>query len=378
MRRRRAGRSRRLAVASSVAEQGDQAAAGRLGDTDQFQQGGFARARKPGQEGERSRLQREADIAQHFGAGAIAHADIFEADHAARPDIRMIAVSGSKRICGSARGNFEPDAEHIVTASVRPLSYFARYFNWPGMILTCPSCGTRYSVDGAKFPSQGRTVRCAKCGHSWHQAPEAEPEPEAVRDTPPPAPSPDAAPGAVPGPAPDPVPDPVAASSTRAYAPRGSSGTAARAPWPQAGRGGGLDRPDRRGAADRRFGVRYRQDIAMIWPQSAGVYSSLGLKVNASGIDFQAVGYKPRNRGRPDGAGGLRHHRQHRLARIAGAADGAGDPQRCRQSRTLSLDLQAQRHGVEGGPVGALHHPAFQPARRGALIWKCASPKTDA
>jgi len=38
--------------------------------------------------------------------------------------------------------------------------------------------------------------------------------------------------------------------------------------------------------------VRYRQDIAVIWPQSAGVYSSLGLKVNASGIDFREVGYK--------------------------------------------------------------------------------------
>jgi hypothetical protein len=38
--------------------------------------------------------------------------------------------------------------------------------------------------------------------------------------------------------------------------------------------------------------VRYRQDIAVIWPQSAGVYSSLGLKVTASGIDFREVVYK--------------------------------------------------------------------------------------
>src|SRR5579862_9013106 len=67
-------------------------------------------------------------------------------------------------------------------AVMAPASYFREIFhNRPGMILTCPSCGTRYSVDGAKFPSQGRTVRCAKCGHSWHQAPETESEPEAVR-----------------------------------------------------------------------------------------------------------------------------------------------------------------------------------------------------
>jgi hypothetical protein len=38
--------------------------------------------------------------------------------------------------------------------------------------------------------------------------------------------------------------------------------------------------------------VRYRQDIATIWPQSAGVYSSLGLRVNASGIDFRQVEYR--------------------------------------------------------------------------------------
>jgi hypothetical protein len=41
--------------------------------------------------------------------------------------------------------------------------------------------------------------------------------------------------------------------------------------------------------------VRYRQDIATIWPQSAGVYSSLGLPVNASGIDFRKVEYRREN-----------------------------------------------------------------------------------
>jgi hypothetical protein len=38
--------------------------------------------------------------------------------------------------------------------------------------------------------------------------------------------------------------------------------------------------------------VRYRQDIAVIWPQSAGVYSSLGMHVNSSGIDFRQVDYQ--------------------------------------------------------------------------------------
>src|SRR3546814_10877138 len=39
------------------------------------------------------------------------------------------------------------------------------------MIITCPSCSARYPVDAASFAPAGRKVRCAKCGHTWHQAP---------------------------------------------------------------------------------------------------------------------------------------------------------------------------------------------------------------
>jgi predicted Zn finger-like uncharacterized protein len=39
------------------------------------------------------------------------------------------------------------------------------------MIVSCPVCRTRYRVDEEALRGQsGRTVRCANCGHTWHQA----------------------------------------------------------------------------------------------------------------------------------------------------------------------------------------------------------------
>jgi predicted Zn finger-like uncharacterized protein len=158
------------------------------------------------------------------------------------------------------------------------------------MILTCSSCGTRYSVDATKFPAAGRTVRCAKCGHSWHQAAQA-PEPDEAAGVPPPAPVAAHEPVPASETAEAITPAAAAASGTRAYAP------AARDTEPRAPLGptlavvagwAGLIAVVLLIAVS---AVRYRQDIAVIWPQSAGVYSSLGLHVNASGIDFRQVDY---------------------------------------------------------------------------------------
>lgn len=42
------------------------------------------------------------------------------------------------------------------------------------MIVTCSSCRTRYHVDPAALGRVGRTVRCARCGHSWMERPPAD------------------------------------------------------------------------------------------------------------------------------------------------------------------------------------------------------------
>lgn len=73
------------------------------------------------------------------------------------------------------------------------------------MIIACPACGTRYAVPDAAIGSEGRTVRCAKCKHSWFQDP---PEPGAAS---PAAPAATAPATAQPAPA-QPTPAPAAAA----------------------------------------------------------------------------------------------------------------------------------------------------------------------
>jgi predicted Zn finger-like uncharacterized protein len=153
------------------------------------------------------------------------------------------------------------------------------------MILTCPACDTRYQADEAKFPPDGRMVRCAKCGHVWHQpGPVATPEPDVAAI----APEPQAQMRAS-----APEPDPIF-SSIRAFAPKGEAPPLEREPiaWgAMLGVAAGWIALVAVVLVIGYSAVKYRQEIAMIWPQSAGVYSSLGLKVNNRGIDFAHVDY---------------------------------------------------------------------------------------
>jgi len=80
------------------------------------------------------------------------------------------------------------------------------------MIIACPACGTRYAVPDTAIGAEGRTVRCAKCKHSWFQ------EPGEVTQPAPAAAAPVTAPPPPPPPAP-PTPEPEVAAQPEPSAP---------------------------------------------------------------------------------------------------------------------------------------------------------------
>ena len=148
------------------------------------------------------------------------------------------------------------------------------------MILTCPECRTRYRADTVEFPAEGRKVRCAKCGNLWHQSP-----PEAEKDAQSEAAvmlaaQPQASVHSVA--AGSPAMSPAAARQTRA----------SRSSW-----------AERLGLlvgwlalAAMIFligwtGVRFREEIAMLWPQSSSVFATFGVAVDAHGIAIDDWSY---------------------------------------------------------------------------------------
>jgi predicted Zn finger-like uncharacterized protein len=154
------------------------------------------------------------------------------------------------------------------------------------MILTCPSCRTRYRADPANFAAPGRNVRCAKCSHVWFQtAPEPEPE---------------AAPAA------------VLSITAQGAASAGGPTLGDAMTERNSGGGRGTDSEDEDRSAYRTrilqaggvilllillagigwAAIHYRQGVVRLWPESSRVYGAIGLPVNLTGIDIRDVGFR--------------------------------------------------------------------------------------
>lgn len=191
------------------------------------------------------------------------------------------------------------------------------------MILTCPACSAKYKLADTAIPAQGRKVRCAACGHSWHQEAAAE-----VRLA-----------GGESGAGAEPV---AAATATAEAAKPGAGGEdivlerrgrkdrrklslAALWPFKRKGEAGERRQAPRRkqpppvavaarqkvhgrihlahrlaaatawlvtlglGAGGAWAGIHYRADVVKAWPQSASLYAFIGLPANLYGIDFGRI-----------------------------------------------------------------------------------------
>jgi predicted Zn finger-like uncharacterized protein len=135
------------------------------------------------------------------------------------------------------------------------------------MILTCPECASRYLVDDASIGPAGRAVRCSACGARWTARAEA-PQDLAAPIGPPAAQVAGAQPEA----------EPIGPMFRERPAARGRRRRTAAAAW--AGLAAGFAML--LGAA-----VLLRQDIAQIWPRTAGAYAIVGLPVNLVGLAIE-------------------------------------------------------------------------------------------
>lgn len=126
------------------------------------------------------------------------------------------------------------------------------------MILTCPACETQYFADESTIGTEGRSVKCATCGHAWFFR--AEGAETGAADT---------SPGA----------HERYLEMVRIRRTRRSRRTAI-AVWLVAGSAF---------AAALAAAVILRNDVARAWPQSASLYTALGMQVNRFGLDFRNV-----------------------------------------------------------------------------------------
>ncbi|MEL7029041.1 MAG: MJ0042-type zinc finger domain-containing protein [Pseudomonadota bacterium] len=135
------------------------------------------------------------------------------------------------------------------------------------MILTCGKCSTRYMADAASFEPDGRTVRCAACGHSWFQEPPRDAPARLEKKA-------------------EPSPEITALDDVRAKTQariRARMTPAKAAGWAlflciAGGLVGGL--------------YMYREDVVALWPKAASAYALVGEQINTRGLAIEVTSHR--------------------------------------------------------------------------------------
>jgi predicted Zn finger-like uncharacterized protein len=145
------------------------------------------------------------------------------------------------------------------------------------MILTCPACSTRFSVDPTLLGSNGRKVRCSNCGHSWFQL--------ATISDPKPPPKPALPSTSAPRPEPTPSIDAPAPPDPNEASPISDEAPARR-------RGGGLGWLLLilviAGAAG--GGFLFRNEIVRLWPPAAKLFELARAPLDNPFLGFELTG----------------------------------------------------------------------------------------
>lgn len=144
------------------------------------------------------------------------------------------------------------------------------------MILSCPSCETRYRANPSAIGINGRRVKCAACGHIWTARNEEEPVLEAIDPIPP---RPEAAP--------EPEIEPAAPKAPhRAFRERAEQRRQQQIRKAAAGAWGGVGVAV---AGALLVGVLFRADIVSVWPRASSAYAAVGLEANAFGVAIDTL-----------------------------------------------------------------------------------------